>query len=321
MTPKLKGVLYIFASAAFLGATFIASKQAMLDLTPLGFSAIWFTIATIWGVIYYAFQSEKVTLAELKPHGWTLLWLGLSNSGANFFFFSAIQIADPTVIAFFGRGSTLFAVLMGVVLLKERLTGLQWLGGLVTVIGAGLMTYHGGSVIWLVLLLSMISNFFMALSGYFAKLKAVHVPVPVMGITRTLILAITLGTFGLLSGQLAWPSLRALLWMIGGSFFGPFLSYIMFYRGLRTIDLSQATMIQATQPLFVAFYGFVLFGSVIALPEFAGGLVILAGVLMIIIANNRIRYRNKLTRPETSQSVKRPVVHSDGLPEVSTPQE
>jgi hypothetical protein len=42
MTPKLKGVLYIFASAAFLGATFIASKQAMLELTPLGFSAIWF---------------------------------------------------------------------------------------------------------------------------------------------------------------------------------------------------------------------------------------------------------------------------------------
>jgi drug/metabolite transporter (DMT)-like permease len=117
-----------------------------------------------------------------------------------------------------------------------------------------------------------------------------------------------LGLLSLVAGELTWPSLRALAWMIGGSFFGPFLSYILFFRGLRTVDLSQATIIQASQPLFVAFYSFILFGSLIGLAQFAGGLVVLSGILMILLPNSRFRHRRKLSaqpefRPTISHSI------------------
>jgi drug/metabolite transporter (DMT)-like permease len=107
----------------------------------------------------------------------------------------------------------------------------------------------------------------------------------ILGISRTVVLTLCLGAFALLLGELAWPSNRALLWLAGGSFFGPFLSYFLFYKGMVSLDIGQAAIIRATQPLFVALYSFVLLGALVSRQQFVGGMVILAGVVMILWSN------------------------------------
>ena len=283
MPPKIKGVLFTVASAASLSVTFIASKQALQELTPLGFAPMWFLAALLWGLGYYALQPTKITVSTFKPHWKSLLLLGLSSSIANFFFFTNISLGDPTVIAFFSRATTIFALLMGVGWLGESMTRAQWLGAAVAVAGAGVMTYHGGSLIWLVLALALGSSFFHALTSYVAKKSVTQVSPLVLNLARTLILTICLGSASLLTGQLVWPSLTTLLWIGGGSFFGPFLSYLLFYQGMQTLDISKATIIRASQPLFVACYSWVLLGQVISLQQFMGGMVILAGVVLILL--------------------------------------
>jgi drug/metabolite transporter (DMT)-like permease len=206
----------------------------------------------------------------------------LFSSAANFFLFSSVQLGDPTVVAFFSRSETVFSLLWGVVFLKEHLTKVQWLGAMTAIIGAGIMTYQGETIIWIVLLLAIAANFFNATSSYVAKRNIINISPAVLGLARTIILTLTLGIIGLLAGKLAWPSLRTLLWIIGGSFVGPFLSYIFFYKGLAYIDMGQAAIIRATQPLFVAVYSLALFGRTIGIVQFAGGLVISIGVFMML---------------------------------------
>jgi len=280
--PKTRGILYTFASAAFLSVTFIASKEALRELPTLGFTPIWFALASAWGIGYYAVQPQKVPWRNLRPYLGALLLLGLFSSTSNFFLFTSIRLGEPTMVAFFSRSETVFSLLWGVVALRERLTRQQWLGVAMAVVGAGVMTYRGGSLVWTVLGLALIANFFNATTSYVAKRNIGNVPPAVLGIARTVVLAISLGTLGLLWGQLRLPSLRALLWMVGGSFFGPFLSYLLFYKGLRTMDMGQAAIIRATQPLFVAFYSLLLFGRTLGGVQFAGGLVILVGVTMML---------------------------------------
>ncbi|RME45444.1 MAG: DMT family transporter [Caldilineae bacterium] len=280
--PRVQGILYTFASAAFLSVTFIASKEALRELPTLGFTPIWFTLASAWGIGYYAVQPNKVPWQTLKPYLGALLLLGLSSSASNFFFFSSIRLGEPTMVAFFSRSETVFSLLWGVVALRERLTRPQWLGVAMAVVGAGVMTYQGGRLVWTVLGLALVANFFNATTSYVAKRNVASVPPAVLGIARTLVLAASMGVLGLAWGQLRWPSLRALLWMAGGSFFGPFLSYLLFYKGLRTMDMGQAAIIRATQPLFVALYSLLLFGRTLGGVQFAGGLVILAGVTLML---------------------------------------
>ena len=282
MSPKLKGILYIFASAAFLSVTFIASKQALKELPSLGFTPVWFAIASTWGIGYYTLQSDKISFAKLKRYLPALVALGLSSSLANLFFFTGIKLGDPTVVAFFSSSETMFSLLCGVILLQEKLTAGQWVGAAIAIAGAGIMTYKGGTIIWTVLGLTVTANFFNAATGYIAKRNVANVPPVVLGIARTVVLTLTLGAISFVTGNLTIPSLRAFLWIVGGSFFGPFLSFVLFYKGLKTMDMGQAAIIRATQPLFVAVYSLLLFGTTISGVQFVGGLTILAGVVLML---------------------------------------
>ncbi|MEM7028202.1 MAG: DMT family transporter [Chloroflexota bacterium] len=285
MSPSTKGLLFAFGSAASLSVTFVASKKALNELPPLGFATIWFALAALWGILYYAQRSqssEKVSLQLIKQYWQPLCLLGGSNIIANYFFFRAIKLGDPTTVAFFSRSTTIFAFLMGVILLQERTNKPQWLGAAIAISGAGVMTYQGEGVIWQVMVLTLIASFFLALSSYVAKRIIPYLTPLVLNIARTSILATGLGVLAALSGELTIPSGTALRWMIGVSFFGPFLSYLLFYRGLVTLDISKAAIIRASQPLFVAVYSLVLFGTVISQQQMLGGGIILAGVSLMI---------------------------------------
>lgn len=279
---QVKGVLLVFASAACVSVTFIASKQAMRELSPLGFTPVWFAMAAAWGIGFYLLRYGRQWPANLGVSAWPLLLLGLLNALANYLFFTSVDLGDPTLVAFFSRSETLYTVLLGAWLLGERMDRYQWLGVVVAIAGAGLMTFRASPVVWLMLLLTLLSNFFLALSTLVAKKSLGGVLPLVLSIARAVMMALMLGLAGLVAGQLAWPSLSAWLWLIGGAFFGPFLSYFLFYKSLHYLDISKGAVIRATQPLFVAVYSLILFGTVISAQQFAGGLAMLAGVILML---------------------------------------
>ena len=278
----LKGVVLAFASAACISVTFIASKQAMADLSPLAFTPIWFAVASAWGIGLYLWRNGLALPNGLGESIRPILLLGLLNGLANFLFFTSIDLGDPALVAFFSRSETVYTVLLGAWFLGERMHRSQWLGVALAIAGTGAMTFRAGSVVWVVLLLALASNFFLALSNLVAKKSILAVPPLILSTARTLVMTLMLGLFGWAAGQLAWPGWTAWLWIIGGAFFGPFLSYVLFYRSLLYLDLSKGAVIRATQPLFVAVYGLALFGTVITLQQLLGGLVLTAGVALML---------------------------------------
>lgn len=282
LPKQLIGASLALASAACISVTFIASKQAMRQLSPLAFTPIWFLVASAWGVGFYVFRYGWYVPAEVKTSLRPMLWLGFLNGLANWLFFSSINLGDPTLVAFFSRSETVYSVLLGAWLLGERMRRYQWLGIVIALVGTGLMTFQGGRVVLIVLLLTLTSNFFLALSTLVAKKYIDTVPPLILSTGRTLVMTIMLGMMGLMAEQLAWPSLESWLWIIGGAFFGPFLSYLLFYQSLRYLDLAKGAVIRATQPLFVAIYSLLLFGTLIDWPQFLGGVAMIAGVAVML---------------------------------------
>jgi drug/metabolite transporter (DMT)-like permease len=279
---ELKGVILVFASAACVSVTFIASKQAMLELSPLGFMPVWFAAASAWGLGFYLLRYPATWPAGLSASVRPLLLLGLLNGLANYLFFTSVDLGDPTLVAFFSRSDTIYTVLLGAWLLGERMRRYQWLGVVVAIAGAGVMTFRAGQVVWLMLGFTLMSNFFLALSTFIAKKSLAGVSPLLLSTIRTLLMMVFLGIVGLIAGQLAWPGLTTWLWIIGGAFFGPFLSYFFFYKSLHYLDISKGAVIRAMQPLFVAVYSLLLFGTIISPQQFLGGLAMLAGVTLML---------------------------------------
>lgn len=281
-SATLTGVLLTFASAASISVTFIASKQAMQELSPLAFTPLWFAVASVWGIIFYIVRNGARPPAGLTAALRPLLLLGFLNGMANLLLFTAINLGDPTLVAFFSRSETIYSVLLGTILLGERMLGYQWLGVIIAIIGTGVMTFRGGTVIWLMLLITLVSNLFLSLSTLVAKKHISVVPPLVLSTARTVVMMLMLGLIGLATQQLAWPGLTTWLWIIIGAFFAPFLSYVLFYKGLRYLELGKGVVIRSTQPLFVAIYSLLLFGTLITAQQFLGGMMMLFGVMLMI---------------------------------------
>lgn len=278
----LTGILLALASAACISVTFIASKQAMAHLSPLAFTPVWFAVASAWGIGMYLWRNGLKWPGGLGESLRPILLLGFLNGLANFLFFASIDLGDPTLVAFFSRSETIYSVLLGAWFLGERMHRYQWLGVAIAIVGTGAMTFQAGRLVWMVMLLALASNFFLALSNLVAKKSIFAVPPLILSTARTLVMALMLGLFGWAAGELAWPSWTAWLWIMGGAFFGPFLSYVLFYKSLLYLDLSKGAVIRATQPLFVAAYSLVLFGTVVNLQQLLGGLVMTAGVALML---------------------------------------
>ena len=281
-SARLKGALLALASAACIAVTFVASKQAMQSLSPLAFTPIWFAVASLWGVGFYLLRAGLKFPPGLARSIQPIVWLGFLNGAANLLLFVAINLGDPTLAAFFSRSETIYSVLLGTWLLNERMLWGQWLGVAIAVAGAGVITFRAGPVVWLMLLLLLVSNFFLSLSTLVAKKQVITVRPLVLSTARTLLMSLGLGLVGLLAGQLAWPNPTAWLWIMGGSFFGPFLSYLLFYKGLIYLDLAKSAVIRAMQPLFVIVYSLVLFGTLITFQQLVGGLLMIAGVVLML---------------------------------------
>ena len=59
------------------------------------------------------------------------------------------------------------------------------------------------------------------------------------------------------------------------------------YRALRYIDLSKASLLHASQPLFVALFGLIVFGTLPDLRQWFGGALVLVGVYLLLIGRPR----------------------------------
>lgn len=278
----LRGALLTFASAACISVTFIASKQAMQELSPLAFTPLWFAAASGWGAGFYLMRNGAIFPERLGARVKPLLLLGFLNGVANLLLFVAINLGDPTLVAFFSRSETIYSVFLGAHILSERMLPYQWLGVGIALAGAAVMTFKAGAVVWLMLLLTLVSNLFLSLSTLVAK-KYIHTVSPLLLSTaRTMVMMLLLGAIGLATQQLAWPSFSTGLWIIGGAFFGPFLSYVLLYKGLLYLDLAKAVVIRSTQPLFVAVYSLALFGTLITFQQLLGGLLMIAGIMLML---------------------------------------
>ncbi len=280
-----KGILLAFASSAAVSATFIASKVAMQELTPLAFTPLWFGAASIWGMIFYLFKYGLTIFPISKSCIRPILLLGTFNGIGTILVFMAINWGDPALAAFFSRSDTVYTVLLGAWVLREKLHPYQWLGVAVSIVGTGVMTYKGGTIVWLVLGLSLVSSFLISLSTLIAKKNILAIPPLTMSIARSTVITLITSAVALLAGQVAWPSLVTWGWIIGGSFLGPFLSYFMLYQSMLYLDLSRASTIRATYPLFVAIYSLVLFGTTLNFQQLMGGLIMLGGVILMLWDN------------------------------------
>ncbi|NLE76420.1 MAG: DMT family transporter [Chloroflexi bacterium] len=287
-SPTIRGYLYAVLGTASLAVTYVVSKVVMREINSESFNAIWFGSGALITLAVLATQGRASEMRVERRNWGHVALLGLVNGVSMGLFFKAVELIDPVLVSFYFRLEIVASVLAAVFLLGERL-GARELGGMIlAVAGAVIITYASGSVVTTAFVMVAVSAVLYSLSWLVARatMQRGCPPTALAGL-RSAGTAIILALYVAASDRWLAPSLPTLALIVGGSFFGPFLANSLNYRAIPLIGVARLSIIRNIQPLFVLPAAYLVLGSIPGWRQLAGGLVVVAGVILVVSARTK----------------------------------
>lgn len=278
-----KGFTFALAGMVFLSCNYITAKYGLRGFNPESLTVVWMGAATVYAMLWTLMlrQARRIVLPA-SSFNW-LVAMGLANAGCQLTAWQSLDRMDPSLYAFLQRFSPMMAILMGTLILHERVRRLEWLpisvmvfGGMVSVLAP---TPADSPLNWLGVGLCLLSAFLSAAQLPLAKLAGPDIPVGIMNLYRIAVAFVAVSLWGAARGKIDFSNAKPDHWgvVILGALLGPFISYVCTFRSYRHWDMARSSMVMTLQPLVVVPMAFLAFGLDITQWQLIGGFVTLAG--------------------------------------------
>ena len=129
-------------SALFAGATAILAKVGVEGINSNLATAIRTTVVLLITWLIVAAARTPISLATISKRTWIFLALsGLATGLSWVCYFRALQLGMASKVAPIDKLSVVFAIILAVIFLHEQLSWQQWVGGLLIVGGAVILSW------------------------------------------------------------------------------------------------------------------------------------------------------------------------------------
>lgn len=131
-------------SAFFAGLTAVLAKKGVENVDSNLATAIRTCVVIVftWLMVLVATPPEARSLSALSRRTWIFLTLsGLATGLSWLCYFKALQLGPASRVAPVDKLSVVFAIVLAVVLLREKLGWEQWVGGALILAGALVMAW------------------------------------------------------------------------------------------------------------------------------------------------------------------------------------
>jgi drug/metabolite transporter (DMT)-like permease len=287
MKTATRGYLYAFIATICGSLVYLFSKAALNEVSLPQFGFWWFLTAIFWNSLMAVHPRGGFSIKSFTRNDYrTLLFIGLIELVATTSFYAAIAVSpNPAIPSFLRNLEYLFVTVLGFILLSERFGKVALAGAFLTLSGAfiiSLRTSSTDSFFTAASGLMLLSTSFYAVRTILAKKHIRDISPVVLAINRAvflLLFALIFMLFGKHSFNI--PKI-ALINIVAGSFIGPFLTSIFQYSALRYIAASRSAIVQSSTGLFVLAGAFLIFGNLPTPVQIFGGLITMAGVILMM---------------------------------------
>jgi drug/metabolite transporter (DMT)-like permease len=287
-SSRRTGYVMAFISAAGTGIATVLGKWNLEHVSALTMNCLIFTVATLLMTVFWLpVKGVRTTFTQTRQ-GW--LWLSLfavTSALAVWAFWAGVQQMDPSLAAFLNRAEVPLAILIGVVLLRERFTRGETVGTIVALAGIIIMRATLRVEYSLGFYLVLLGAFFFALTEYLSKIALRHVPATSLAYIRNMLMAVIywvvfwIGDYDLGDLQHAWLGIAAL------GFMGPVFNRITYLWALERLELSKVAVIGQMQPVFTVIVAFLALGLLPTVRETSGGVCLLLGCILMVLYRRR----------------------------------
>lgn len=251
-------------------------------------------------VLVFVFLSRYLKeLRNLGTKDWlAVIFIGLGGSAlATVFFTQSFHYVNPSVSILLQKTQPFVAILLAVLLLREKLSKNFWIWAMVAIFGAYLISFPelrvtgfslaGGT---LGVLFALLASFFWGGSTVFGRYVLRKISFQAMTAIRFLsalvflaVLEVYYGRFG----ELRAASGKDWLYVFIIAILAGFISLFIYYRGLRATPASVATIAELAFPFAAVIVNWIFLDATLSLGQIAGGLILLLAVTRLSLVNSK----------------------------------
>jgi drug/metabolite transporter (DMT)-like permease len=281
-SDKVKGALLSFLSALLLTAVFLFSTLAQRTLAGPPFLFWWFVLAL-----------PALILLRPPAGSWKSLWrshwrfflaYNLIEGTGNILFFYLLRVIQPSILSFFFSLTPLFGALCAYYYLNERLSKLEWLGGVLSMSGVVLITWASPEVGIPLAAMAMLMTLLYAFNNVLVKRWILDVPPAAVISVRIVFQAAFFTGLLLCLGGFRWPTGREMVFLTLGTLSGPVFGMFTVFVALQYLKATQLFLIRNLQPFFVIVAAAMFLQQTLSVRQLMGGAVIIAGVFLLLAA-------------------------------------
>ena len=272
--PRLLVLALVLAESCYWVFT-----RALLPYLPPASSGFWMIGLAVLEL--YVFARGRIQWQVFRRHLWFFVTIGLLVGVNTNMGFVAARYVEPGTASLLSRTSIIFGVALGVLWLGERLTKMQTAGAVIAIAGTIVVALQPGDHLRAGSLIVVVATLLYALHSAVVKRFGGQMPFLEFFFFRLAATGTVLLLLGVAQGELVWPGATAWVILFLAATVNVVLSRGLYYLALRRLDMTVLTIALTLSPVVTWLWAIPLFGGRPTLAEIAGGVAILAGVIVV----------------------------------------
>lgn len=288
-SDTIKGYLFALVATIAFSNVYIFSKAALNEIPLAHFGSLWYLVVTALCLVYALFTGKLGQLAHLsRKQVYILLTLGgLEMATTTLFFLSIHIIPNPAVTSFLGNLYPVMVLLGGIFILNEKFSAIEIFGGFLALAGAFVISYSGGTTLKTFFIegtgVVFLNAIFAATATLVVKTQVKQLSPEILNLNRAGWLLIFSVIMIFVLDEQATFSTAVYKNTITGAVL-EFIAILTVYYSFKYIDVSKSSIIQSLKGIVVLLVSLLFFGILPLQHQLAGGLITVAGVLIMALA-------------------------------------
>lgn len=285
--PIISGEFFILSQAAINGLLPIIATYSTRIVQPVMFAGISALVAGISLLIYLLLTKE---ISELKSKKALPDILGVTIFIVivpSIFLYMGASMTSSINVAILAQTELLFTWIICGLFFNETINLQKIAAALIVVIGATMVLYNGSFQLKIGDVLIIAAHVFYPIGNIFAK-KALKITTPmaivfyrnIIGGTVLVLLGLLFGKLGI-GASIANIQITIILLLLVNGILLNVISKILWYKGLKKIEISKAVSIGMSLPAFSLIYAFLFLNEIPTVYQLTGFLIIILGLLTL----------------------------------------
>lgn len=285
----VKGYLFLVATAFFTALSYAIGKALdRSDLHPETTTFFWFFGAFLVALALFPFlRSQRRELRRIREYRDIFIWSSVLTSAGAALWMVSLWTIGPALTSFLMKAQTLFALLLGVAFLGERLNRWESVGIAMTIAGGVVVAYQREGYLIFGTAMALLSALLYSLLSFMVKKIAQDLNMLMVATLRALGVSIVLFVYLAVTGTFEPPGLGQALAMACGGACGAYIAKASQFHSIKLLDISRTTAVMPMESIFVLIFAHFLFDDLPSATKLLGGASIMVGVVFLVLFRGR----------------------------------